>query len=141
MEETLKTLINKDENMEVGYIEKVISKNKTTEMKLKMKKGLRSASISLMIAKTKSILSVGTIRRNGLKNCTLSSKKELQKRGCGSSDFKFEETHNLISCRWYDNKNVQLVSNYIDKNPMSECKCCYRNEKKKKRLLIYLAQV
>ncbi|KAI8125261.1 PiggyBac transposable element-derived protein 2 [Lucilia cuprina] len=71
------------------------------------------SSISLMIAlKEKGILAVGTIRSNRLKNCTLSSEKELQKRGRGSSDFKYEATHNLIACRWYDNKSVQLLSNY-----------------------------
>lgn len=89
------------------------------------------SSISLMIAlKEKGILAVGTIRSNRLKNCTLSSEKELQKRGRGSSDFKYEATHNLIACRWYDNKSVQLVSNYAGKNPMSECKRWCRKEKK-----------
>lgn len=70
-------------------------------------------SISLMIAlRQKGILAVGTVRSNRLTNCALRSDKELQKRGCGSSDFQFEETNNLIACRWYDNKGVQLLSNY-----------------------------
>ncbi|XP_049306580.1 piggyBac transposable element-derived protein 1-like isoform X2 [Bactrocera dorsalis] len=58
------------------------------------------SSISLMIAlKEKGILAVGTIRSNRLKNCALISEKDLQKRGRGSSDFKYEATHNLIACR------------------------------------------
>ena len=61
------------------------------------------------------VSSVGTIRSNRLKNCALSSEKELQKRGRGSSDFKYESTHNLIARRWYDNKSVQLLSKYAGK--------------------------
>ena len=58
------------------------------------------------------------------------SEKELQKRGRGSSDFKYESTHSLIACRRYDNKSVQLLSNYAGKNPMSECKRWCRKDKK-----------
>ena len=76
------------------------------------------------------ILLVGTIWNNRLKNCALSSEKELQKRERGSSDFKYESTHSLIACRRYDNKSVQLLSNYAGKNPMSENKRCCRKYKK-----------
>uniref|UniRef100_A0A1I8N2Y9 PiggyBac transposable element-derived protein domain-containing protein n=1 Tax=Musca domestica TaxID=7370 RepID=A0A1I8N2Y9_MUSDO len=50
-------------------------------------------SINLMIAlRQRGILSVGTIRSNRLKNCALCSEKELQKRGRGSFDCKYEAT-------------------------------------------------
>ncbi|XP_015438099.1 PREDICTED: piggyBac transposable element-derived protein 3-like, partial [Dufourea novaeangliae] len=88
-------------------------------------------SISLMIAlKEKGILAVGTIRSNRMKNCCLMNEKELMKKGRGSYDFKFEVAHNLVVCRWYDNKSVQLVSNYIAEKPVSECKRWCRKEKK-----------
>ena len=82
-------------------------------------------SISLMNGLRQScILSVGTIRSNRLNNCDLSisNEKELQKHGRGSSD--------LIACRWYDIKSLQLLSNYAGKNPMSECKRWCRKDKK-----------
>lgn len=71
------------------------------------------ASISLMIAlKEKGILAAATIRSNRMKNCCLTDEKELMKEGRGSYDFKYEATYNLVACRWYDNKSVQLVSYY-----------------------------
>lgn len=88
-------------------------------------------SISLIIAlKEKGILAAGTIRSNRMKHCSLMNEKELMKKGRGSYDFKFEGTYNLIVCRWYDNKTVQLVSNYIAEDPVSECKRCCRKQKK-----------
>lgn len=69
-------------------------------------------------------------RSKSLKNVTLSSEKELRKWWHGSSGFKYEPTHNLIACHWYDNKSVQVVSNYAGKNPMGDCKKSCRREKK-----------
>ncbi|XP_043064548.1 piggyBac transposable element-derived protein 3-like, partial [Drosophila ficusphila] len=79
-------------------------------------------SVSLMIAlKERGILAVGTIRNNRLKNVNLLNEKQLADKGRGSFDIKVEGTYNLISCRWYDNKCVQLLSNYIADTPVSEC--------------------
>ena len=63
------------------------------------------------------ITSVATIRNNRPKNCALSSEMELQTCGRGSSNFKYESTHSLIACRWYDKKSVQLLFNLQKKYP------------------------
>jgi len=67
-------------------------------------------SVSLMIAlKERGILAVGTIRNNRLKNCNLLNGKQLAGKGKATFDIKVEETYNSMSCRWYDNKYVQLI--------------------------------
>lgn len=98
-------------------------------------------SVSLMIAlKQRGILAVGTIRANRIKNCELKSEKELQKYGRGSSDLKFENVHNLIMCRWYDNKIEQLISNYIGENPMNTCNRWCQKEKSSSLSLSHVQQ-
>ena len=44
------------------------------------------------------------------------------KKAGGSNDFKYETTYILMACKWYNNESVQLVSNYMDQEPMSVCK-------------------
>uniref|UniRef100_A0A0K8VPL0 PiggyBac transposable element-derived protein 1 n=1 Tax=Bactrocera latifrons TaxID=174628 RepID=A0A0K8VPL0_BACLA len=89
------------------------------------------SSISLMIALIeRGILAAATIRGNRIKNCSLMNENDLMKKGRGSYDFKYEAVHNIAECRWYDNKGVQLLSNYIVENPVSQCIRWCRKQKK-----------
>jgi len=54
---------------------------------------------------------------------------KLAGKGRVSFVIKVEATYNLISCRWYDNKCVQLISNYIADTPVSERMRWCRKEK------------
>ncbi len=64
------------------------------------------------------IWAVGTIRADRLKGAgkLLQDKKDLAKKGRGSSDWCVDANSNISIVRWLDNGILQLISNYIGKN-------------------------
>ena len=62
--------------------------------------------------KEMAIWCVGTIRANRLAGAAqlLKSKKELEKEGRGSMDYRCDANSNIVILRWLDNGLVQLVS-------------------------------
>ena len=73
---------------------------------------------------------MGTLRTDRMRTCKLKSENELKKEGrCsfyGSVDL------NLGCCiaRWFDNKPVQLASNYVFLNPMDSVQRWSKSERK-----------
>lgn len=70
-----------------------------------------------MALKERSMFYVRTVKSNRLKGVTLKTEKELKKEGRGTSDHQVEECEKLIVVRWYDNRTVDVISNYIGVNP------------------------
>ena len=67
--------------------------------------------------KQKKIWTVGIIRPNRLKGCTLLIDQELKNKGRGACDFKVDQEHGVIIVKWYDNRPVQLISSYSGVEP------------------------
>lgn len=72
--------------------------------------------------RTQGILSVGTIRRNRIKNCKLPDEKTMQKFERGTSHEFICNIHGIdvTSLSWKDNKIVNLVSTYVGVKPISD---------------------
>jgi len=67
--------------------------------------------------KSLGILSVGTVRSNRIAGCQFENDKDLKKAGRGTYDTRIDTSHGIIGCKWYDNKSVHLISNYIGTEP------------------------
>lgn len=61
------------------------------------------------------LLAIGTIRKDRMEGAEkiLVAPADLKKRGRGSYDFAVEGNSGLTMIRWYDNSDVQLISNYV----------------------------
>jgi len=70
--------------------------------------------------KSHGILSVGTVRTNRLSGCQFELDKNLKNSGRGSYDTKIDSTNAIVACKWFDNKSVHLVSNYIGPEPTDQ---------------------
>lgn len=65
------------------------------------------------ILKQNKINAAGTIRINRFANPRLPSEKEMKQKGRGSSAECISADGNVIITRWYDNKTVNLGSNFV----------------------------
>lgn len=63
---------------------------------------------------------VGTLRQDRMRGCKLKSEKELKKLGRGSYDGAIDTDLGIVIVRWFDNKAVQLASNYVSIDPADE---------------------
>ncbi|XP_050293814.1 piggyBac transposable element-derived protein 2-like [Anthonomus grandis grandis] len=63
-------------------------------------------------------LSIGTVRVARMPGCEFISDKELKLRGRGSFDYKMDTNQNIIVAKWYDNKPVDVASNYKGIEPL-----------------------
>lgn len=59
------------------------------------------------------IFSAGTVRLNRFPNTLLLSDTELKKKGRGASDQCISRDEKVILTKWYDNKSVNMGSNFI----------------------------
>ncbi|XP_028413305.1 piggyBac transposable element-derived protein 3-like [Dendronephthya gigantea] len=78
------------------------------------------------------IWAVGTIRADRLKGAEklLNNKKELSKKGRGSSDWCVDADTNITIVRWMDNGLVQLISNHVGNSMGTPAKRWSTKEKK-----------
>ena len=91
------------------------------------------STLELMLyLKNKEIFAVGTIRLNRLSGCSVSSNKDLQKAGRGSSDYRTDKNSGIIVVKWVDNNVVQLISNFVGIEPMISIERWCKKEKKRK---------
>lgn len=74
--------------------------------------------------------SVGTLRANRLRGCSLTSESDLRKKGRGSYDSKVDANSGLTIIRWYDNRAVQISSTHVDVQPLTTKKRWDRKAKK-----------
>lgn len=90
-------------------------------------------SISLMIyLKTRGIESLGTVRRNRLKNVLfpLDTAMKSKERGTMYECTATVQNKNIVAVLWKDNKLVTLLSTFSGMNPISEVKKFSKKEKK-----------
>ena len=89
------------------------------------------SSIPLCLAlKENGFLSCATIRQDRTKGCPLPADKDLKKRGRGLSDYRVDANSGISITKWYDNKSVQMISNYCDPSSRTTVKRWDRKEKK-----------
>lgn len=74
--------------------------------------------------------SVGTLRANRLRGCSLTSESDLRKKGRGSYDSKVDANSGLSVIRWYDNRAVQISSTHVGVHPLTTMKRWDRKAKK-----------
>jgi hypothetical protein len=72
-----------------------------------------------VLLKAWGIWSVGTVRSNRLRDCTLKSEKELKKTGRGSMDSCYDDKTGLTVVRWMDSSAVQLSATHVGVEPVS----------------------
>lgn len=101
----------------VMRLSEIIPKNKN--FKLSFDNWFTSYNL-LVNLKSHGILGVGTVRSNRLSGCQFELDKNLKKSGRGSYDTKIDVANAIIACKWYDNKSVHLVSNYIGPEPTDQ---------------------
>ena len=68
--------------------------------------------------KEQEIWAIGTLRADRMRQCKLKTEKELKKEGRGSFDGAIDLNSGVIIVRWYDNKQVQLASNFTHIEPV-----------------------
>ncbi|XP_057294618.1 piggyBac transposable element-derived protein 3-like [Hydractinia symbiolongicarpus] len=68
---------------------------------------------------TKGIQMVGTVRRNRIGKCPVSSEKEIKKKGSGTHEERVATIDDVDVCvvSWFDNKVVTLLSNFVGSEP------------------------
>ncbi|KRZ73835.1 PiggyBac transposable element-derived protein 2 [Trichinella papuae] len=77
----------------------------------------------------KGIHTIGTIRRNRLKNAPLKSEKDLKEAGRGAFHVCTTAENNLCVVRWHDSAVVDLSSTYVCTQPVSKVKRWNKKEK------------
>lgn len=89
-----------------------------------------SLQLQVYLAKA-GILSLGTVKRNRLPNCKLSTEKELKQRGRGSYSEQVctVDGVDLSAIAWYDNKTVHLLSSFVGSQPLCEVKRYFVSKK------------
>ena len=68
--------------------------------------------------KIMSILSTATIKKDRMKGCDLPSENEMKKMSRGNLNLNSR----LVIVRWYDNKSLNVCSNYANPEPFSPVK-------------------
>lgn len=89
-------------------------------------------SIALQVALAeRKIWSLGTVRQNRLKGCVHQTDKEMKKQGRGAIDERRCNFENVMyaSTKWYDNRCVQLLSNFAGAEPLQKVRRYCKKEK------------
>ena len=84
----------------------------------------------LVKLKEQTIWAVGALRTDRMRTCKLKSEKELKKERRGSFDGSVDLNSGCCIVRWFDNKPVQLASNYVFTDPVDSVKSWSKSEKK-----------
>ena len=93
------------------------------------------STLDLMLyLKSMRILAVGTIRLNRIGKCPIDNNKSLQKSGRGSMDYRTDNNSGIVIVKWIDNSVVQLISNFVGIEPMSEITRWCKTEKARKEI-------
>ena len=90
-----------------------------------------STLLLLIKLKDQGILATATLRADRLKGCPLPKDKELVSLGRGSSTYRHDANSGITVLKWYDNKCVQVCSNYSDPSSISTVKRWDKNQQKK----------
>ncbi|XP_022823399.1 piggyBac transposable element-derived protein 2-like isoform X2 [Spodoptera litura] len=76
------------------------------------------------------ILSLGTIRKDRLRNCHLSSDKDMKKKGRGTYEVVCDNGKRLAVTKWVDNQCIHIASSFCAQDPVTTID---RYDKKEKR--------
>ncbi|XP_063902705.1 piggyBac transposable element-derived protein 3-like, partial [Zophobas morio] len=68
----------------------------------------------------KGIFAAGTVRPNRLGKCILKTDNELKKMGRGTSEYCVTQDNDIVAVKWYDNKAVNMASNFVAKDPLDQ---------------------
>jgi len=60
---------------------------------------------------------IGTVRENRTGNCKFTSDGNMKVNGRGTYEYKVDTTNNIFGCKWFDNKFVHMLSNYMGAEP------------------------
>lgn len=88
---------------------------------------------SLMLVKhlkERGIFYLGTVRKDRMGKCPLSSEEELRNKDRGSYDHRVETNDNVALVRWLDKKGVNFISSYACIEPVDSCKRWSKQERK-----------
>ncbi|XP_059209229.1 piggyBac transposable element-derived protein 3-like [Centropristis striata] len=75
--------------------------------------------------------SLGTIRKNRLKGCTLEDDRALLRQGRGSFDYRVDNEAEVAVVKWSDNKAVTLASSCAAISPLKEVRRFSREERRR----------
>ena len=78
---------------------------------------------------TKKIRATGTVRPNRMGNCTIDSKKSIEKYNRAEMDIRSSTRKDLVVTGWKDNEPVYVASNSDPVNPLSSVQRWDREEK------------
>lgn len=78
-----------------------------------------------------SLHSLGTIRSNRLRRCSLKDEKSLLKEGRGSYDYKVDNVAEVAVVKWADNKTVALASSCVSHEPVETADRFDKKERRK----------
>lgn len=65
------------------------------------------------------ILSLGTIRKDRLRNCHLTSDKNMKKKGRGTHEVVCDNAKRLAVTKWVDNQCIHIASSFCAQDPMT----------------------
>ena len=68
--------------------------------------------------RSKGMRATGTVRENRMEKCPLKTHKELVKEGRGAYDARFDRESDVLAVRWFDNKSVNMLTNYDSVHPL-----------------------
>ena len=83
----------------------------------------------LVYLMSRSIFAVATLRSDLNRDCPLPVEKDMKKNGRGNLAEFTDSKAGLVICAWYDNRQVLTISNFLGKDPISNCK---RYDRKKR---------
>ncbi|XP_072497054.1 piggyBac transposable element-derived protein 1 [Notamacropus eugenii] len=88
-------------------------------------------SIKLISAlKKKGVKATGAIRDNRTEKCPFMNSENIKNMKRGSFDFRVEEKEEIILCRWNDENSINLCSNAVGIEPLSQVSYSIDEEKK-----------
>lgn len=90
-----------------------------------------SLDLIVLLKSEYAINSLGTVRSNRLRGCTLEQDKSLLKKGRGSFDYKVDNNAGIAVVKWADTKCVTLASSCVSHTPTLEVKRYSKEEKKR----------
>ncbi|KAF2902251.1 hypothetical protein ILUMI_03936, partial [Ignelater luminosus] len=80
--------------------------------------------------KLRNLKGTDTVRKNRIPGSILSLVNEHRKKNRGSYEYMYENTHNILVCRWNDNNLVTFATNATPVMPISQAKRFSQKEKK-----------
>lgn len=85
----------------------------------------------ILYLSSKNFETLGTIRKDRLRNCSLKTEQQLKKEGRGSFDYKTGKNAGVTVVRWADNKVVTLASSFMGVEPIDKVQRYDRKENAK----------